>query len=456
MKCQMIKNQFRKLKQRFSFINRKTVLADLLIVTVLSAISVIYTYVKTSYVRYITVSLNYSEGRDGLNPEGGRFNIADIKNDEVIEGAIKMMGNDSLTVDNVKPRITIDTVIPKSSVDNVIAAISDNTSASYSPSEFDVYYSQKNKFAKNETETFLKALADSYTDYFQSHYAHKNNILKFDIDEDMSDYDYNERYQRISDKIAAMQRFLDNRASENNTFKSDETGYTYGDIVSLLNNVKNGDLEKLKAYIMQNKITKDKSEFMQKNDFLRNRILLKYNTNADSSRIAQEALSIYNPYITSVAYIPSVDKDNEFYMSRTKTGLDTLVNDSYSKGATAIGYKKTMDEYEHMLNSYSDVTVTDDSIKATADQMIVNICDYVSKISDIAIKTDNEFLKEKNGTYISFYYHPKSKKSALKKFIVNMVFFTFILCIATVVYMKLKKRIIKLYISLNGDNDNEA
>ena len=141
---------------------------------------------------------------------------------------------------------------------------------------------------------------------------------------------------------------------------------------------------------------------MQKNDFLRNRILLKYNTNADSSRIAQEALSIYNPYITSVAYIPSVDKDNEFYMSRTKTGLDTLVNDSYSKGATAIGYKKTMDEYEHMLNSYSDVTVTDDSIKATADQMIVNICDYVSKISDIAIKTDNEFLKEKNGTYISF------------------------------------------------------
>ena len=31
-----------------------------------------------------------------------------------------------------------------------------------------------------------------------------------DIEEDMSNYDYNERYQRISDKISAMQRFLDN------------------------------------------------------------------------------------------------------------------------------------------------------------------------------------------------------------------------------------------------------
>lgn len=452
----MIKKQFRKLQQRFSFLSRKTALAGLVIVTVLSAISAVYTYFKTSYISYVTVSLNYSEGRDGLNPEGGRFNIADIKSDEVIEGAIKIMGDDSLTVDSLKPRITIDTVIPKSSVDNVISAISDNSSASYSPSEFDVYYSQKNKLAKNKTEPFLKALSESYSDYFYNNYAHKNNVLEFDIEDDMSNYDYNERYQRISDKISAMQRFLDNRATENNTFKSNETGYTYGDIVSLLNNVKNGDLEKLNAYIMQNKITNDKSEFMQKNDFLRNRVLLKYNINADSSKIAQDALSIYNPYITSVAYIPSVDKDNEFYMSRTKTGLDTLVNDSYSKGATAIGYKKTMDEYEHILNSYSDVTVTDDSIKATADQMIVNICNYVSKISDIAIKTDNEFLKEKNGTYISFYYHPKSKIATLKKFIVNMVLFTFLLCIVAVVYMKLRKKIIKFYISLNGDNDNEA
>lgn len=451
-----IKKRTKKLLNKYSFIRKKYILIGLAAIIFLSALSAVYTYYKTAYVNYFTLTLNYSDGRVGLNPVGGRFNIADIKSDEVIQGAIDIMGDNTLTVEGLKQRISIDTVIPKSSVDNAISAISDNSYYSYAPSEFDIYYSQKDKLAENKTEAVLKALSESYMDYFNDNYSHKNNVLAFDIGEDLKDYDYNERYQRLYDKITSMQRFLDRRANENNTFKSEETGYTYGNIGSLLNNVKNGDLEKLNAYIKQNKITNDKSEFLLKNEFLRDKVLLKYNINADGSRIAQEAMEIYNPYITSVAFIPSVDANNEFYMSRTKTGLDILVNDSYSKGAAAVNFKKTIDEYNYLLDRYKTVTKTDDKVKEQADEMIENICDYISKISEIAIKTDNEYLRENNRNYITFYFHPKSKTAYIKKFIVNMISFSVLACIAVAAYIKFRDRILKLFMLLNGDNDNEA
>ncbi|MDD6483570.1 MAG: hypothetical protein PUF72_03220 [Clostridiales bacterium] len=456
IKFMMIRKRTRKLLNKYSFIRKKYILIVLAAIIFLSALSAVYTYYKNAYISYFTVTLNYSEGRVGLNPEGGRFNIADIKSDEVIRGAIDIMGDDTLTVEDLKQRISIDTVVPKSSVDNAISAISDNTYYSYSPSEFDIYYSQKDKFAKNETEAFLKALSESYTNYFNENYAHKNNVLAFDIGEDLKDCDYNEKYQRIYDKLSAMQRFLDKRASENNTFKSKEMGYTYSNIGSLLNNVKNGDLEKLNAYIKQNKITNDKSEFIRKNEFARDKVLLKYNINADGSKIAQEAMGIYNPYITSVAFIPTVDENDEFYMSRTKTGLDTLVKDSYSQGSAAINFKKTIDEYDYLLERYKDAKETDDEVKGKADEMVENICGYLSKISDIAIKTDNEYLKENNKNYMTFYFHPKSKTAYVKKFIVNMILFSVIACILAAVYVKFRDRVAKLFMLLNGDNDNEA
>lgn len=442
--------------KHFSSIGRKKILLGIAAVILISAVSAVYTYFKTAYISHFTVTLNYSDGRVGLNPEGGRFNIADIKNDEVIQGAIEILGDDTLTIEALKPRITIDTVMPKSSVDNVITAISDNTSYSYSPSEFDIYYSQKNKLAKNETENFLKALKESYLFYFDNNYAQKNNVLQFDIYDELKNYDYIEQYQMIYDKIAAMLRFLDKRSNESNTFKSEQTGYTYGNIVSLLNNVKSVDLEKLNAYITQNNITKDKSEFILKQEFARDKMLLKYNTNADASKIAKEAMDMYNPHITSVAFIPSVDKDNQFYMSRTKTGLDILVNDSYDKGVSAVEFKRTIDQNNYLLDKFKDSEATNASVKENADKMIQEICSNIRKIADIAIKTDNEYIQDKNKNYMTFYFHSKSKILYVKKFISNLIFFSVILCIFSTLYRRFRDRIAKLFLLVNGDKDNEA
>ena len=135
----MIKNILRKTRSFFSAFGRRRLSIICLIVAFVSVLSTWYHYVETNYIGWMTLTLNYANGRKGLKPEGGRFNIADLKSDEVIAGAIDIMNDKKLSVDEVRSRIGIDTVMPKSSVDNTISAIADNAMYSSSPSEFDIY-----------------------------------------------------------------------------------------------------------------------------------------------------------------------------------------------------------------------------------------------------------------------------------------------------------------------------
>jgi hypothetical protein len=51
-------------------------------------------------------------------------------------------------------------------MENVVSDNRDGLQSSYVPTTYYIYYSQKNKFAKNETHEFLQALAKNYEQYF--------------------------------------------------------------------------------------------------------------------------------------------------------------------------------------------------------------------------------------------------------------------------------------------------
>lgn len=423
-----------KLRKKLKSVSKKTIIAVLVISLVFSAPIAVYSYIKVSHTNYITLTLNYANARKGLTPTGGRFNIAELKSDEVLQNALNYLGDDSLSVEDIKDRITINAKVPMSSIDKAKNAIANNTSYTYCPTEFEIYYDQGSKLERGNTYALLNALASAYKDYFTVNYSEKNTILDYSIEDGLAKYDYGEQCQIMSDKVTAMLRYLDKYSSESNTFRSKSTGYSYSNLVSMLLNIRDVNLEKLEAYITQNGISEDKPSFLRKQDYNVEKRTLLYNKFSQGSFIANETMNIYNSHITGVAFVPTIDVNNEYYMSRTKTGLDLIVNESYNDGLKAEDLAQKIDSFQYLIDKYSSVpTASQDAVK-NAEIMISEISSYISKVSDLAIQTDNDYIESVSNNYITVIYHPISKMSYVKMCIKIVLFFMAVIFAIVVAY----------------------
>lgn len=430
----MLKDFLLKLMRRLKRNSKKTIIIVLAISLVCSAPIAVYSYIKVSHTNYITLTLNYANARKGLTPTGGRFNIAELKSDEVLQNALNYLGDDSLSVEDIKDRITINAKVPQSSIDKVKSAIANNTSYTYCPSEFDIYYDQGSKLERGNTYALLDALASAYKDYFTVNYSEKNTILDYNIEDSLAKYDYGEQCQIMSDKVTAMLRYLDKYSAESNTFRSKSTGYSYSNLVSMLVNIREVNLEKLQAYIIQNGISEDKPSFIRKQNYSVEKRTLLYNKLNQGSIIAKDAMDIYNSHITGVAFVPTIDVNNEYYMSKTKTGLDLIVNESYKDGIKATDLAQKIDSFQYLIDKYSSApTATQDAVK-NAEAMISEISSYIGKVSDLAIQTDNDYIESVSNNYITVIYHPISKMSYVKMCIKILLFFIAVIFAIVIAY----------------------
>ena len=461
----MLKNFFAKLifklRKKLKEIGKKTIVIVLAISLACSVPIALYGYIKVSHTNYITLTLNYANARKGLTPTGGRFNIAELKSDEVLQNALNYLGDDSLSIEDIKDRITINAKVPMSSIDMVKSAVANNTSYTYCPTEFVIYYNQGRKLERGNTYALLNALANAYKDYFTVNYAEKNTILDYDIEDSLGKYDYGEQCQIMIDKVTAMLRYLDKYSSESNTFRSKSTGYSYSNLVSMLLNIRDVNLEKLEAYITQNGISENKPAFLRKQDYNIEKRTLLFDKSNQGSIIARDAMDIYDSHITGVAFVPSIDTDNEYYMGKTKTGLDLIVNDSYSSGLKAADLAKKIDSFQYLVDKYSSAPAASQEAIDNAEAMISEISSYIGKVSDLAIQTDNDYIESVSNNYITIIHHPISKMSYVKMFIKIILLFLVVIFAIVIVYKfiivkfsdKFKKLLIFFTIKMKLDEE---
>lgn len=383
-------------------------------------------YIVESHRKTMVLTLNYDKAKEGLTPLGGRFNIASIKSDDVLDDTIRRLENTSLTTDFLKTRIDIEAKTPKTAMDKTISSIQTGSVYSYPPAEFTIAYSQKNKFGRNDTIKVLEALSESYTKYFNENYCDNNAVLDYSRDLSYENYDYDEICVLLNDKVNSMISYLSGQRKENITFVSNQTGYSYIDLINKLNNIRDVNIVNLRAYIMQNEVSKDKSLLLKKYDYMLDSETMKFDYLNNSSNIVKTALLEYDAAITGVAFIPSIDENSEYYMGRTKTGLDNLVKKSYSDGARANSIKKTIDEYDNISTIFSGSESSSDEQIQTAENMIGEIKSLIADVSELAIKTDDEYLEIMTNKYLSFKMPTKSTVSItyfIKMLIIGLILF---------------------------------
>lgn len=419
----------------YRLFKKKYFLFILLIVMLFAVMGEGYHFLILSNMKSMTVSLNYPGAEQGLNPDGSRFNISEMSDDEILNEAKKGLKIENTDNEKIKSRIFITTKFSQKAMENVVSDIRDGMRGSYVPTTYYIYYSQKNKFAVNETYEFLQALATGYEKYFTRKHAENNSILRFSSEDyDFSSYDYSEIYTVLYNRADEMLNLVIDHRNENRSFRS-EDNLNFDTVRDELSNFKNVKLEKFHSYVIQNSISKDRPGVMNKLEYLKDKNAVDYEKLSDKSEIEKKALNMYDPKITAIAFVPSVDNTNSYYMSRTKTGIDDLAKNSYESGMGAAKISKKLDGY---LNRYSKLSKASDtplSEKEYTDAYLNRILKDFEELSQKICNLDDEYLKYKTENYFTYKIGEKQSVigfAAIVKFSVIGFIFAFLI----VLYME--------------------
>ena len=406
----------------------------MLVVIAFAVFGEIYHVLILSNFKGMMISLDYPGAEEGLNPDGSRFVISEMTNDEILDAAKSGLKIESKSNDEIRQRLFITTKFSQKEMDAVVSDIRDGMQGSYVPTTFHIYYSQENKFAKNETYEFLNALAETYKDYFYKNHAENNSVLEFDKDDDYDKYDYYEIYTVLYNKAERMLEYMKTHHTENRGFRADDNT-NFSTLSDELSNFKDVKLERFNAYIVQNNISRNRAAYVNKLSYLIDKNTIDFNKKSSASEITKGALNKYDPQIIAVAFVPSVDNTNSYYMSRTKTGIDDLAKESYNDGMEAARVSKKIDDYNNRFTRYSAAADSTEDVISAANEYLTGILSDFKKLSDKIIKFDDEYLEYKTEQY--FTYAVDSKSSILN--IAVMIKFAalgFILAVLMVLYIE--------------------
>lgn len=428
----MIKNKFKE-KQIFQNLKEfkkeklKKYLIDfiheskktLIIISILFIIIIVlFSFVFENRTTTMIISLNYKEASDGLNPNGSRFNIFDLKSEEVLERTLELAGE--------KNNYSIDKLY------NSISIIQNGQSTNI-PTTYTIKYTKDFKLKNISSKQMTKFLFKSYKEYFKENYSNNNSVLNYDI----KNFD-NDEYLYIIKSLELtatnMSNYLNDKLKENTTFK-DENNYTFEDLKESVDNVLNINIANLKAYVNENGIAKDnislKNLLTYKNELLD----VDYQTNILGYETRKEGIGLYDSQMSSIVLIPSIDENNDYYMSKTKIGIDYLATDSNNYLKESEWFKSEITKNNDIILKLNKNNTTE--TKDKTDSMIYSIQQALKDISNKAKKLDQEYIEYKNKNYISCSI--KDNHFSVKLFILIFIISNILSFIINILYYIFKK-----------------
>lgn len=323
----------------------------------------------------ILINLNYDNASKGQNANGTRYNMSDIICDEVIQRAIDKGALKNVTVKDLSECLS---VIPAVSGDAF------DESRYHVSTEFILTFSADKKTSHLDAENVVQLVADSYKEFHMDHYADNFDILniKIDPEKEFKDTDYLDIVDRLKIYANAISTYMYELSYENGSFVSSDNE-TFNSIREKVINISDVQIEdNLRAYLLQNGMSKDREEYIGRlrydnslSDFAQQRARASF-------QIRNEAVSMYAEEMTRVVLVPTWDESGEYYMGRTKVGIDTLSVEAESYSKTASDYLKGIETNNNVINALSGSSGTG-SIELI-DTMVSEISDELMDLAEKA------------------------------------------------------------------------
>lgn len=387
-----------KIKQRFAFgtlkdavksaLKRKWIACFILICFTVSWF--LCTYLVDSYQADIILKLNYEEASKGQNPNQTRFNASQILSDDMLEEVIKK-GSFDISAQELADCLSLSSVYDNSSVSSDVDSLKVAT-------EYRVHCSAGIRDYDIKADDVLNLLADVYYEYFLGHYAENDTILNLDLS-DIGNYDYMDTDDYFDTKAEELSRYIKNLGYEDSSFRMDGTGETFSSLGEKIDNFSSVDVERYRAFVLENGLSGSPENYVTKMDY-KNRVLeVTYEKNMAAYNVRLDAIDLYDGKMATIVLVPTSDQNDEFYMSRTKIGVDNFANEADEYLQKATDGKKTMEQNSYRSTQIQGSTATQD-VYVKANQMITSLKEQLTELAQQAVALNTAYLQEKRNGYL--------------------------------------------------------
>lgn len=349
-------------------------------------------YIKNLHTAKTVLSLDYEEASQGLAPNGTRFNIFEIRSREVMERLIEYAGlAGEITPDEMSKCISVKATHNK----NISGSVN------YISTSFVISFTSKGSVWKRSAEDMLSLLCKAYREYFVEHYGFNHSILSFNVD----DLKFNDEYLMTVDLLELkgnqLEKYVQLRKRESKNYQDPDTGITFSELEQRAKNFYTYDIENLRSYVIENGIVNDISALRPMLNYKTHMDRLMYDKLIAAYDEYNKGIQIYDATMSAIVMIPTQDQNMQYYMSRTKTGMDNM---ALHANAQLIGAAERTEQIKY--NAYLTEKLTANSTKPQqtekTDAMIHEMQASLEKLASDIQMLDSSYTSAKARDYLSF------------------------------------------------------
>lgn len=375
------------------------------LVAIVAGANVAFTYFNMAYT---TVSITFAEIAKGCNPDGSPFDIYEVLNDEVLKKACQKLDN-KVTPEILREHLSVTGITTDGSFNAIWQNVLDgNDTYSYFPSKYNISYSIVSDAIKDggivasvqaffrhftlpPTEQILSCVAQSYKEYYIERYVVIDSVFEADWTK-IGALDYYNRVEEMDNMLNRVGRYLGKRYDGNTKYLSD-SGVSFGDLSAEVARLRTNDLGDYKAFVIQNGVTADKDTLLKQFRYVAKENAEKTARSRGEYNIMLEGISIYDPLVTKVVFIPALDADNVFYMNRTKIGIDYLVEKADTANLKGDETQNTVDYCNYLIGQFSSVGGNQKWMRETAEQKYAAVKEKIDALLAKAAAVNQEYIE---------------------------------------------------------------
>lgn len=360
-------------------------------------------YQQKARTAKMLVALNYEEATRGLYPNNTRFNISLIKSEDVLDRAIAKAGLEGqITALDMADHITA-----LASNVNGMQLPSDTTSYKIATTYTITYEKNDELGPRISAKDMLGLIVEAYKDVFYEDYTYVEVGIAPDWSE-CEEQEYMEIGSFFEKECRMLRRFLNTNANENGTFRSARTGETFTSLRQKVDNFITIDLEKYDSYVLQSGLSKNRERYISKleyENFLKN---IDYQKFMAEYQNRLHTIDIYDSALTAVVLIPTLDTQNNFYMSRTKVAIDYQATAAESANANGNDTMAVIQKNEYAIRQMRSQTANTPSSIATAQSMIQDMKQKLETLIETTKILNKEYVRYKTKNYLTISFEERS------------------------------------------------
>lgn len=399
------KAQFKKIKV-FRF-------AALLFALVCCFVFTLGSYFDTEKQASAVISLNYSEASLGQNANGTRYNMSEIICDDVIERMAEKGGIDDVSVSDLKSCFAVSPLTQGNSYSEDSYHIS---------TEFEVVYNANKKTQKYDSETLVQLLCNSYRDYYFDKYVNDFQIQLETLADETRNLDYIDATDLLGKKANKILNYLYGLQQKNSSFISD-SGATFASVaakVDTLNAVQINDM--LYSYILQNGISGDVDRLLNRFTYINKQSDFEKQKLSQSYDITNSAIAKYDKDMARIVLVPTWDNDGQYYMGRTKIGIDTLSVQSVAYSKNLANVEKGIKDNELKIAKFSEAAGNSEQNRSYVKDLISSTEQSLEKLAEEARLIGQEYYTNQMNQCISAVVYPATVLSKAKNLLAVFAF----------------------------------